>query len=63
MVDNKTGGFFRMTLRLTQVEAKVEPCHDLSHLITLMGRYYQIRDDYLNLTSQEVRFIFFFRSV
>ncbi|CRG86078.1 Fusicoccadiene synthase [Talaromyces islandicus] len=53
MVDNKTGGFFRMALRLIQVEASAEPCHDLSHLITLMGRYYQIRDDYLNLTSEE----------
>jgi geranylgeranyl diphosphate synthase type 3 len=47
-----------MALRLMQVEARAEPCQDLSHLITLMGRYYQIRDDYLNLTSQEVRFIY-----
>ncbi|KAI2982582.1 hypothetical protein CBS147343_3378 [Aspergillus niger] len=53
MVDNKTGGLFRMTLRLLEIESKAEPCPDLMQLITLMGRYYQIRDDYLNLTSDE----------
>jgi geranylgeranyl diphosphate synthase type 3 len=54
MVDNKTGGFFRMALRLMEIESGAAPCADLMHLITLMGRYYQIRDDYLNLTSDEV---------
>lgn len=54
MVDNKTGGLFRMALRVMEIESKTEPCPDLMHLITLMGRYYQIRDDYMNLTSDEV---------
>ncbi|GLB22919.1 hypothetical protein AtubIFM61612_003498 [Aspergillus tubingensis] len=53
MVDNKTGGLFRMALRVMEIESKTEPCPDLMHLITLMGRYYQIRDDYMNLTSDE----------
>jgi geranylgeranyl pyrophosphate synthase len=55
MVDNKTGGFFRMALRIMEIESGATPCPDLTHLVTLMGRYYQIRDDYLNLTSDEVR--------
>lgn len=55
MVDNKTGGFFRMALRIMELESGATPCPDLTHLVTLMGRYYQIRDDYLNLTSDEVR--------
>ncbi|KAL4791908.1 isoprenoid synthase domain-containing protein [Aspergillus venezuelensis] len=54
MVDHKTGGFFRMVVRLMELEAKAEePFPDLIHLVTLMGRYYQIRDDYMNLTSDE----------
>ncbi|GLB11827.1 hypothetical protein AtubIFM57258_008699 [Aspergillus tubingensis] len=53
MVDNKTGGLFRMALRVMEIESKTEPCPELMHLITLMGRYYQIRDDYMNLTSDE----------
>lgn len=27
---------------------------DLDELMTLLGRYFQIRDDYMNLASQEV---------
>ncbi|KAG2414582.1 hypothetical protein HFD88_003773 [Aspergillus terreus] len=53
MVDNKTGGFFRLALRVMEIESGATPCPDLTHLVTLMGRYYQIRDDYLNLTSDE----------
>ncbi|KAL4754420.1 hypothetical protein BDW72DRAFT_190280 [Aspergillus terricola var. indicus] len=53
MVDNKTGGFFRLVLRLLEVESESEPNPDLMHLFTLLGRYYQIRDDYLNLASEE----------
>lgn len=54
MVDNKTGGFFRLVLRLLEVESEREPNSELMHLFTLLGRYYQIRDDYLNLASEEV---------
>ncbi|RDW78973.1 bifunctional terpene synthase/polyprenyl synthetase family protein [Aspergillus mulundensis] len=53
MVDNKTGGFFRLVLRLLEVESESEPNPELLHLFTLLGRYYQIRDDYLNLASEE----------
>lgn len=27
---------------------------DLNRLVVLLGRYFQIRDDYMNLTSTEV---------
>lgn len=54
MIDHKTGGFFRLVLQLMQVDADVESNETLTHLITLMGRYYQIRDDYQNLASEEV---------
>ncbi|KAL2813474.1 isoprenoid synthase domain-containing protein [Aspergillus cavernicola] len=53
MVDNKTGGLFRLVLRLLEVESETEPTPELLHLFTLIGRYYQIRDDYLNLASEE----------
>ncbi|KAI1943052.1 hypothetical protein LOZ66_000747 [Ophidiomyces ophidiicola] len=54
MVDNKTGGFFRLVTRLMAAVSK-EPMksRDLLQLVTLMGRYYQIRDDYQNLVSEE----------
>ncbi|KAL4868714.1 isoprenoid synthase domain-containing protein [Aspergillus spectabilis] len=53
MVDNKTGGFFRLVLRLLEVESESEPTPELLHFFTLLGRYYQIRDDYCNLASEE----------
>lgn len=54
MVDNKTGGYFRLISQLmAAVEDKeLQPC--FIELITLLGRYYQIRDDYQNLASDEV---------
>ncbi|KAH8427672.1 bifunctional terpene synthase/polyprenyl synthetase family protein [Aspergillus melleus] len=54
MVDNKTGGYFRMSARL--VQATVGSCNmpsSLAHFITLLGRYYQIRDDYEDLKPTE----------
>jgi geranylgeranyl pyrophosphate synthase len=55
MVDNKTGGLFRLMLRLMEAEAPTSnPNPSLARLLTLVGRYYQIRDDYLNLTSSDV---------
>ncbi|KAF3025155.1 hypothetical protein E8E14_014740 [Neopestalotiopsis sp. 37M] len=55
MVDYKTGALFNMLVRLmsarTQSTSPVVP--DLHHLVVLLGRYFQIRDDYMNLTSLE----------
>ncbi|KAH8432825.1 bifunctional terpene synthase/polyprenyl synthetase family protein [Aspergillus melleus] len=53
MIDHKTGGFFRLALQLMQTDADAQGNDNLMHLITLMGRYYQIRDDYQNLASEE----------
>ncbi|KAL2858986.1 isoprenoid synthase domain-containing protein [Aspergillus pseudodeflectus] len=54
MVDNKTGGLFRLMARLMEAESPspITTPH-LSRLLTLIGRYYQIRDDYMNLTSAD----------
>ncbi|KAL4862293.1 hypothetical protein BDV12DRAFT_207326 [Aspergillus spectabilis] len=53
MVDNKTGGLFRMILRLMEAESSTPSSPSLSTLLTLTGRYYQIRDDYMSLTSAD----------
>ncbi|KAJ6020290.1 hypothetical protein N7499_003571 [Penicillium canescens] len=54
MVDHKTGGMFVMLVRLMVAES---PCwggavvEDLERLMQLLGRFFQIRDDYLNLSA------------
>ncbi|RHZ64434.1 polyprenyl synthetase family protein [Aspergillus thermomutatus] len=53
MVDHKTGGFFRLILRTLSSLSSTEVDPDMEHLISLIGRYYQIRDDYQNLASDE----------
>ncbi|KAL2830140.1 isoprenoid synthase domain-containing protein [Aspergillus pseudoustus] len=54
MVDNKTGGLFRLMVGLMEAESpSAMTCTHLSRLLTLTGRYYQIRDDYMNLTSAD----------
>ncbi|KAI7369167.1 hypothetical protein KC354_g2138 [Hortaea werneckii] len=54
MVDHKTGGLFRLCARLMQGEScrKIEHI-DADRFVTLLGRYFQIRDDYQNLISDE----------
>ena len=49
MVDNKTGGMFRMLLRLMQLESPLMFNLDFDRLALLFGRFFQIRDDYMNL--------------
>lgn len=52
MISNKTGGLFRLAVRLMQ---SVNPTdHDILPLTELLGLIFQIRDDYLNLCSDEV---------
>jgi geranylgeranyl pyrophosphate synthase len=53
MVDNKTGGMFRMLLKLMQAESLRISTFDFDRLTFLFGRFFQIRDDYMNLRSGE----------
>ncbi|GKT67041.1 geranylgeranyl pyrophosphate synthetase [Colletotrichum tofieldiae] len=52
MIDHKTGGMFRMLLRVMQAEGAVAGTStsqvDFERLTLLFGRFFQIRDDYMN---------------
>ncbi|KAK9312886.1 isoprenoid synthase domain-containing protein [Lipomyces starkeyi] len=49
MVENKTGGLFRLAVKLMQAESECKT--DFVPLANFIGILYQIRDDYLNLQS------------
>ncbi|KNC81191.1 geranylgeranyl pyrophosphate synthase [Sphaeroforma arctica JP610] len=51
MVIQKTGGLFRLSVKLMQVFSQDQ--RDYVPLLNTMGLYFQIRDDYVNLTSTE----------
>ncbi|RDW81973.1 geranylgeranyl pyrophosphate synthase-like protein [Coleophoma cylindrospora] len=51
MVGNKTGGLFRLAVKLMQAESKKSI--DCVPLVNLIGIIFQIRDDYMNLSSSE----------
>jgi geranylgeranyl diphosphate synthase type 3 len=51
MVANKTGGLFRLGIELMQAESTSGI--DCVPLVNLIGLIFQIRDDYMNLSSQE----------
>ncbi|KAM7200688.1 Geranylgeranyl diphosphate synthase sdnC [Naviculisporaceae sp. PSN 640] len=65
MVDYKTGSLFNMLVRFMAAKTGAGvnnegdgqkppiPPPDLTRLVVLLGRYFQIRDDYMNLTSDE----------
>jgi geranylgeranyl diphosphate synthase, type III len=52
MVSNKTGGLFRLGIKLMQAESPIADI-DCVPLINLVGLIFQIRDDLLNLSSTE----------
>jgi len=51
MVQNKTGGLFRLAVKLMQAESPEKGRIDCVPLVNLMGLVFQICDDYLNLSS------------
>ena len=51
MVGNKTGGLFRLSIKLMQAESGTSI--DCVPLANLVGLAFQIRDDYMNLFSEE----------
>ncbi|KAF2866146.1 isoprenoid synthase domain-containing protein [Massariosphaeria phaeospora] len=55
MIDGKTGGLFRFFARLLIAMSPHQHHHtsSLDHLCALLGRYFQIRDDYQNLASSD----------
>ncbi|PYH81194.1 putative geranylgeranyl diphosphate synthase [Aspergillus uvarum CBS 121591] len=50
MVSNKTGGLFRLAIRLMQLESRKSG--NYVSLINLVGTIFQIRDDYQNLKGE-----------
>lgn len=59
MTIRKTGGLFMLAIRLMKLFSESDK--DFSKLTAILGLYFQIRDDYCNLTSEEVykRFTFY----
>ena len=53
MVQNKTGGLFRLAVKLMQAESSEKGRIDCVPLVNLMGLVFQICDDYLNLSSTQ----------
>ncbi|KAI0965489.1 geranylgeranyl pyrophosphate synthetase [Xylaria arbuscula] len=51
MVGNKTGGLFRLAIKLMQAESKV--LLDCVPLVNILGLIFQIQDDYRNLSSPQ----------
>ncbi|KAH7148643.1 isoprenoid synthase domain-containing protein [Dactylonectria macrodidyma] len=51
MVGNKTGGLFRLGIKLMQAESASKM--DCVPLVNLVGLIFQIRDDFMNLSSKE----------
>ncbi|TLD04306.1 uncharacterized protein PgNI_12057, partial [Pyricularia grisea] len=54
MIDRKTGALFIMVIRLMEAFLPASaPKAPLQKLMLLLGRYFQIRDDYVNLASTQ----------
>ncbi|CZT49095.1 related to Fusicoccadiene synthase [Rhynchosporium secalis] len=53
MIDSKTGALFQLLSLLMSANATVNKDTNLDTLSILLGRYFQIRDDYQNLKSSE----------
>lgn len=55
MVSNKTGGLFRLAVKLMQAESTMPKLDTCIALVENLGILFQIRDDYQNLVSNEYR--------
>lgn len=56
MTIRKTGGLFMLAIRLMKLFSDSDK--DFFKLTAILGLYFQIRDDYCNLTSKEVNIVF-----
>ncbi|KAJ6438806.1 putative polyprenyl synthetase [Purpureocillium lavendulum] len=52
MVEKKTGGLFRLAVRLMQGESRKDAVPNCMPLVKTLGVLFQIRDDYQNLTDK-----------
>ncbi|ODV83115.1 hypothetical protein CANARDRAFT_203716 [[Candida] arabinofermentans NRRL YB-2248] len=52
MVMNKTGGLFRLSIKLLSLMARINNLDKLIELSNLLGVIYQIKDDFMNLKSE-----------
>lgn len=48
----ETGGLFRLITRLMVQKAPQKKISSLDALVSYLGKYFQIRDDYMNLTPE-----------
>jgi len=53
MVNNKTGGLFRIAIKLMMACSTTNIDVNYIPLVNLIGIYFQIRDDYMNLQSAQ----------
>ncbi|KAF5713249.1 geranylgeranyl diphosphate synthase [Fusarium mundagurra] len=57
MVNDKTGALFRLSLELLALNSEVSvsdsTLESLSSVVSLLGQYFQIRDDYMNLIDSK----------
>lgn len=53
VLDHKTGGLFRLILKLMEAMSVSDRKPNLHFLVTLLGRHFAIRDDYQNLRSDK----------
>ncbi|KAK4164713.1 isoprenoid synthase domain-containing protein [Cladorrhinum sp. PSN259] len=53
MVSKKTGGLFRLLSRLMSTDMSDDVRSEIDSLVSQVGIYFQIRDDYQNLNSDE----------
>lgn len=51
----ETGGLFMLAIRLMQLFSQNKS--DFTKLAGILGLYFQIRDDYINLHSKDVRIL------
>ncbi|KAI8072987.1 geranylgeranyl pyrophosphate synthase [Gongronella butleri] len=51
MVNNKTGGLLRLAVKLMQAASETQT--DYTALVNKVGIHFQVRDDYMNLQSQQ----------
>ena len=53
MVDKKTGAMFSMIVRLLKTASPLCSTYDFDSLTQMVGRFFQVRDDYMNLQGKE----------